>query len=100
MAISPAALSWSRNPSLQIRLIAAVQKIEIPVFLIQPPKDASLEPSRVLGREFQRLGKSYTGKIYPEDIPEKLQTHCFGGTRSGGHVWAQDALAFLAGVLH
>jgi dienelactone hydrolase len=99
VAISPAALSWNGNPLLQERLILAARKIEIPVFLIQPPKDASLEPSRVLGGEFQRLGKPYTGKIYPEEIPENLQTHCFGGIRRGSHVWSQDVLAFLAGVL-
>ncbi len=98
VAISPAALSWNGNSLLQNRLILAAQKIEIPVFLIQPPKDASLEPSRVLGREFQRLGKPYTGKIYPAEIPADLQTHCFGGTRRGSRIWAQDALAFLAGV--
>src|SRR6185295_15062136 len=61
VAISPGALSWNGNPLLQKRLISAAQRIEIPVFLIQPPKDASLEPSRVLGREFQHLGKRYTG---------------------------------------
>jgi dienelactone hydrolase len=99
VAISPAALSWNGNPLLQERLILAARKTEIPVFLIQPPKDASLEPSRVLGGEFRRLGKPYTGKIYPEDIPESLQTHCFGGIRRGSHVWAQDVLAFLAGAL-
>jgi dienelactone hydrolase len=99
VAISPAALSWSGNPLLQNRLISAAQKIEIPVFLIQPPKDASLEPSRVLGREFERLGKPYRGKIYPEEIEEDLQGHCFGGIRRGIHVWAQDVLAFLAEVL-
>ena len=98
VAISPAALSWNRNPLLQNRLILAAQKIEIPVFLIQPPKDASLEPSRILGREFRRLGKPYTGKIYPAEIQEDLQTHCFGGIRRGSHVWAQDVLAFLAEV--
>src|SRR5438132_35526 len=98
VAISPAALSWNGNPLLQDRLILAVRKIAIPVLLIQPPKDASLEPSRVLGREFQRLGKPYTGKIYPEDIQEDLQTHCFGGIRRGSRIWAQDVLAFLAEV--
>ena len=98
VAISPAALSWNGNPLLQGRLIMAARKTEIPVFLIQPPKDASLEPSRVLGREFQRLGKPYTGKIYPEDIQEDLQTHCFGGIRRGSRIWAQDVLAFLAEV--
>lgn len=95
--ISPAALSWNGNPPLRERLLSAVRKIEIPVFLIQPPKDASLEPSYVLGREFQRLGKTYRGKIYPPEMPEDQQGHCFGGAK-GMHIWAQDVLAFLAGV--
>jgi carboxymethylenebutenolidase len=99
VAISPAALSWNGNPQLQERLIKAARETEIPVFLIQPPKDASLEPSRVLGREFRQLGKPYIGKIYPEDIPEDLQTHCFGGIRRGSRIWAHDVLAFLAEAL-
>ena len=57
VAISPGALSWSGNPLLRDRLVAAVRKTAIPVFLIQPPKDASLEPSRVLGAELERRGK-------------------------------------------
>ena len=36
--ISPAALSWQFSPLLQERLVRAVAKIEIPVFLIQPMK--------------------------------------------------------------
>lgn len=84
-------------PPLRERLLSAVRKIEIPVFLIQPPKDASLEPSYVLGREFRRLGKTYRGKIYPPEMPEDQQGHCFGGAK-GMHVWAQDVLAFLAGA--
>jgi hypothetical protein len=83
------------NPLLQDRLVRAVRKIEIPVFLLQPPKDASLEPSRVLGAEFTRLGKPFTGKIYPATGPEEEQTHCFGGAK-GMHVWAADAVAFLS----
>jgi carboxymethylenebutenolidase len=99
VAISPAAGNPSRHTELQARLVRAVRKIEIPVFLIQPPKDYSLAPSYVLGREFRELGKPYTGKIYPEEIPEKLQTHCFGGIARGIHLWARDVLAFLTGVL-
>jgi dipeptidyl aminopeptidase/acylaminoacyl peptidase len=99
VAMSPAAQSWNRNPLLQERLLSAVQKIEIPVFLIQPPRDASLSPSRVLGDEFRRLGKPYAGKVYPDDIPEDMRTHCFGGARRGSSVWAKDVLAFLAEAL-
>jgi carboxymethylenebutenolidase len=98
VAISPGALSWNGNPLLRDRLIAAVRKTEIPVFLIQPPKDASLEPSRVLGAELQRRGKQHVVKLYPAEMPEDQQGHCFGGAR-GMHVWALDVLAFLAGAL-
>ena len=94
IAISPAALSWQGNPPLRDRLVRAVSKIDMPVMVLQPAKDASLEPSRVLGAEFKRLGKPFSGKIYPATGPEEEQMHCFGGAR-GMHVWADDALAFL-----
>jgi hypothetical protein len=69
------------------------------VFLLQPPEDASLEPSRVLGAEFQRLGKQYTGKIYPADLPVEFRPHCFGGAK-GMHIWKEDVLRFLAASVH
>ena len=72
---------------LRDRLIRAVRNISIPVMLIQPAKDDSLEPSRVLGAEFTKRGKSYVGKVYPATGPEEEQRHCFGGAR-GMHVWA------------
>jgi dienelactone hydrolase len=97
-AISPGALSWNGNTLLRDRLVAAVRKTEIPVFIIQPPKDASLEPSRVLGAELERRGPPHAVKVYPADMPEDQQGHCFGGAR-GMHVWAQDVLAFFAGAL-
>ena len=98
VSISPAALSWEGNPLLRQRLLQAVRKIEIPVMLLQPPKDASLEPSRVLGAEFKRLGKRYSGKIYPAEGPEDQQGHCFGGAK-GMHIWAEDVLTVLQQVL-
>ena len=98
VSISPAALSWEGNPLLQARLLQAVGKIAIPVMILQPPKDASLEPTRVLGAEFKRLEKRFTGKIYPAEGPEDQQVHCFGGAK-GMHVWANDALTFLKQAL-
>ena len=53
----------------------------------------------MLGREFARLGKPHQAKIYPDGIPANLQTHCFGGIRSGIRIWADDALAFFADAL-
>ena len=37
-------------------------------------------------------------KVYPPDMPEDQQGHCFGGAR-GMHVWATDVVAFFAGAL-
>jgi carboxymethylenebutenolidase len=96
VAISPAALSWPHNPLIRERLIKAARGAKVPVFLIQPPKDASLEPSRVLGAEFRKQKKPFTGTIYPETIPQELQGHCFGGIHKGSGVWAPDVLEFLA----
>jgi carboxymethylenebutenolidase len=95
ISISPAALSWAHNTFLQKRLLQSLQGINIPVLLLQPARDASLEPSRVLGAEAARLGKSLTTKVYPDTGPENERGHCFGGVK-GMHVWAEDAKAFLA----
>jgi carboxymethylenebutenolidase len=99
LPISPAALSWRGHEVLQNRLIEAVRRIQIPVLLIQPPKDASLEPANVLGAEAKRLGKkSFAAKVYPATMPDDQQVHCFGGAK-GMHNWAKDALDFFGGVL-
>jgi hypothetical protein len=74
-----------------------VIRISIPVFLIQPPKDASLEPARILGPELERRSKFSRVKIYPAEGPDDQQGHCFGGAK-GMHVWGPDALAFLKDV--
>ena len=94
IAISPAALSWEGNKYLQDRLKVASRKINVPTMLLQPPKDASLGPSNVLGAELKHLGANFTGKVYPATGPEEQQQHCFGGAK-GMHIWAPDALAFL-----
>ena len=98
ISISPGALSWERNDYLQARLVKAVSRINIPVLLIQPAKDASLAPAHVLGAAAARAGKSMTVKVYPATGPSKEQEHCFGGA-SGMHVWAEDAKKFFAAHL-
>ena len=99
MPISPAALSWRGHQVLQRRLIDAVRRIDMPVLLIQPPNDASLEPANVLGAEAKRLGKgSFTAKVYPATMPSDQQVHCFGGAK-GMRNWANEALEFFGGVL-
>ena len=98
VSISPAAMNWDHNAPLKERLMRGVSRIDVPVFLIQPPKDVSLGPIRELGPEFQRLGKDYRGKVYPDTIPAELQSHCFGGAQ-GDSIWAADVLSFVDSVL-
>jgi len=97
--ISPAAQTWAASPLMQERLKKAVAQITIPVLLIQPPKDASLEPARVLGAEAARIGKKqFRTVVYPPTMPDAEQTHCFGGAR-GFHNWGKDAVDFFNAAL-
>jgi len=97
--ISPAAQTWASSPLMQARLKKAVAQIDVPVLLIMPPRDASLEPARVLGAEAARIGKNqFRTVIYPPTMPESEQTHCFGGAK-GFHNWAKDAVDFFNGAL-
>ena len=98
VTMSPFAMNWDHNTLGRERLVRGVSRIDVPVFLIQPPKDVSLGPSRDLGAEFQRLGKDYRGKVYPEAIPASVQSHCFGGSQ-GDSIWAADVLWFVDSVL-
>ncbi len=94
-----AALSWEGNPDLRERLVRAVQKIIIPVFLMQAENDASTGPTQILAAEFKRLGKPYKEKIYSAwhtaqqnvTIPEG---HLICG--EGEEVWGPDVLSFLS----
>jgi dienelactone hydrolase len=99
-SISPAALTWGQHPQIRDRLRASVHSINIPVRLIQPPKDASLEPARVLGEEARKAGKdTFITKVYsPDVVPKDEQGHCFGGAK-GFHNWAREAEEFFDGVL-
>ena len=94
-SVSPAALTWQTTPEIQARLKRSVGTINIPVLLIQPPKDASLEPARALGEEASRLGKKkFQTKVYPATMPDAEQVHCFNGAM-GMHNWASDAVKFF-----
>ena len=94
VAISPAAESWEGNKQLQDRLTQAMGNLNIPIFVIQPAKDASLEPSLNLGPALQAAGKPYGLKIFPPFGPEEAQAHCFDGV--GAQIWGSDVLTFLS----
>jgi dienelactone hydrolase len=97
------ALSWNGSPTLRAHMVAAVQPITIPVFLMQAENDASTEPTKTLGAESQRLGKPYQATIYPT----WRTTTPHGATVAEGHllcgegeaIWGADALAFLGAYL-
>src|SRR6202142_2025670 len=95
IAISPGSESWDSNPLLQQTLTKAVSSINIPVFLIHPEKDTSVEPGYTLAQEFLRLNKSYSLKIYPPFGADDEQGPCFGDG-NGFHWLSSDVLSFLA----
>jgi carboxymethylenebutenolidase len=88
------ALSWAHNTFLQKRLIQSLQDINMPVLLLQPARDASLEPSRILGAEAARLGKPLTTKVYRDTGPRMSEATALGAPKV--HVWAEEAKAFPA----
>lgn len=98
VAISPAALSWTSSPELRERLKSAAGNIDIPMFMIQPAKDASLEPAKVLGPILARRNSANRVRIYPPTGPEAQQKHCFGGA-PGMHIWGHDAVDFIKAAL-
>jgi len=98
VTMSPFSMNWDHNVAARERFVRGVSRVDVPVFLIQPPKDVSLGPSRDLGAEFKRLGKDYRGKVYPDTIPPELQSHCFGGGQ-GNSIWAADVVSFVDSVL-
>ena len=99
-----AALSWNGNPVLRDRLVKAVAKISIPMFLVQAENDATTAPTTTLGAEFARLGKPYKAMIYPAWTAQRSGAsagipdgHMFCG--EGGNVWGPDVTAFIAAAL-
>jgi len=88
------AMTWGGSTEIQERLIAAVTRATVPVFLIQAENDYNLAPSRALAAALERAGKRYQAKIYPP----------YGTTAEDGHggfcgrgveVWGGDVLSFL-----
>jgi dienelactone hydrolase len=89
-----AAGSWAQSPPLRARLIAAAQRIKMPVLFIHPANDYSTEPGKTLAAEMQRRGTPHLLKIYP----------AVGKTPREGHnsvlyravsLWEKDVFGFL-----
>jgi carboxymethylenebutenolidase len=93
VTFSPAAASWDASAELRKRLLAAVDKLSVPVLLLQTRNDYSLTSGQAIEDELARLGKPHLRKVYPP----------FGETPSDGHSflysnvgqWEDDVFAFL-----
>jgi dienelactone hydrolase len=93
VACSSASVSWDASPELQQRLVATVAKIKIPVFLFQAQNDVSLNPQKVLGAEFKRLGKRYEEMVYPAHGATAQEGHAF--CVDAPEVWGDRVMTFI-----
>jgi dienelactone hydrolase len=88
-----AAGSWNGSAELRERLLAAVSKINVPVFHIYAENDYSVAPGKVIAAEMKRQSKVHRLKLFPP----------FGNTAEEGHdfiylgitSWLDDVFSFL-----
>jgi carboxymethylenebutenolidase len=93
VVFGPAAASWTTSPQLRTRLLAAVDRTEIPVLFIHAANDFSVEPGRTLAARMQRLHRPGLLKIYPAVGQSAREGHDFA--YSGVSTWEPDVFAFL-----
>jgi dienelactone hydrolase len=98
VAFAPAAMTWRGSTDIQERLITAVKRATVPVFLIQAENDYDLSPTRVLSKELEQAGKPHKATVYPPSGVTAAEGHNFCGVR-GMDVWGNDVLSFLASAL-
>lgn len=93
VCFAPGAQSWG-DRRVRERLLKAVKRAPIPIFLLQASNDYSIGPSEVLGPVLRRKGPRNRAQLYP----------AFGSTPGDGHggfamngeeVWGADVLDFL-----
>ena len=90
---SCAGYSWDKSPQLRARLLAAVDRMETPIFFVHAANDYSLGPGKALDAELSRLRKSHRLKIYPPVGQSAEDGHAFLYLRVS--TWEPDVFAFL-----
>lgn len=88
-----AAMNWERAPSLRRLMIAATQRLSMPVYFAQAENDYSIGPTQTLPDVAAQAGKIVASRIFP----------AFGVNPSEGHllesrgpaVWGADIRHFL-----
>jgi dienelactone hydrolase len=93
VAFSSGGYSWDRSPAFRARLIAAADRIRVPLFLIQAANDFSTGPARGLGQELARRHKVHRTRIYPPVGHTPEDGHDF--VHSGIATWEGDVFSFL-----
>jgi dipeptidyl aminopeptidase/acylaminoacyl peptidase len=93
VVFSPAGYSWDRSQRLRERLLAAVDRVDMPVFFIHAAIDFSVHSGRDLATEMTRLGKPVRIKIYPMVGKTADEGHDFVHTMI--QEWEPDVFAFL-----
>ncbi|MDB6025525.1 MAG: dienelactone hydrolase [Verrucomicrobiales bacterium] len=95
---SPAAQTWSVKPELRDAMTYAIRESKVPIFLIQPQNDYSLEPSQALAKELALKGKLNTSKVYPPFGTTHERAAQFAA--AGSSMWGTDVIAFLGKVFN
>jgi dienelactone hydrolase len=93
IAYSGSTLSWDHSPELRRRLIAAVDRAKVPIFLIEAENDYSTAAAKVLSAEMERLAKPHRLKIYPPVGNTADEGHGFVFLRPA--LWEHDVFDFL-----
>ncbi len=91
------AMMWGRNPLLQERMRQSAREAKVPVLFLQAENDFDTTPSRALGEEMKKAGKTSSVQIFPANGVSAMEGHefCTGGTHPP---WGEAVLAFLNGV--
>lgn len=92
---SGGAESWDKAPSLQSRMLHAVEHAQSPILFFQAENDYSLAPSRTLYAAMKALHESAEIRIYPPYGGSPEQGHSFA--YRGASIWFADVLGFLEG---
>jgi carboxymethylenebutenolidase len=85
--------SWDKSPELRARLLAAADRITVPIFYIHAANDYSLAPGEALDARLQQLEKPHRLKIYPPIGRTPDDGHGF--LYLGVNIWEPDVFAFL-----
>ena len=93
VAFSGSTASWDRSPPLRARLVTAVDHAKMPIFLIEATNDYSIEPTKMLSAEMERLHKPYRSRIYPAVGTSADDGHGF--IDLGVDTWEADVFEFL-----